>query len=143
VTTQQEAQLATFTRQSLLPTAPAVVALKHQIQSTREQLKRVEASVEKNSDGRPLSTVMGEYEQLDLEKQLAQTLLTGAVQALEQARANAAAQHLYITPYVRPSLPTSSTYPHRLWSVLYVAGVAFVFWLIALMIVRSVRERYA
>ena len=50
---------------------------------------------------------------------------------------------LYVTPYVRPSLPTSSTYPQRLRSVLYVAGVAFVFSLIALMIVRSVRERYA
>jgi len=140
---QQEVQLSTMLRQNLLPTAPTVVVLRNQIQSTREQLKQVEASVAKNPDGRPLSTVMGEYEQIDLERQFAQTMLTGAGQALEQARANAAAQHLYITPYVRPSLPTASTYPHRFWSVLYVGGLAFVFWVIALMIVRSIRERYA
>ena len=37
-----------------------------------------------------------------------------------QARANAASQHLYITPYVRPHLPQSSTYPNRPLAILIV-----------------------
>lgn len=141
---QQEAQLATMLRQRLLPNAPTVIVLKNQIQSTKEQLTAVERSVGKKPDGTSsLSKVMSEYEQLDLERQFSQTMLTSALQALDQARANAAAQHLYITPYVRPSLPTTSTYPDRFMSVLKVGALAFVFWLIALLIVRSINERYA
>jgi capsular polysaccharide transport system permease protein len=140
---QQEAQLATMLRQRLFPNAPTVVVLKNQIQSTKEQLAAVERSVGKKADGSSLSKVMGEYEQLDLERQFSQTMLTSASQALEQARANAAAQHLYITPYVRPSLPTTFSYPHRFLSTLKVGAFAFAFWLIALLIVRSISERYS
>lgn len=140
---QQEAQLATMVKQKLLPTAPAIIALKYQIQSTKEQINAVAREVAKSPDGRPLSKVMGEYEQLDLERQFAQTMLTSTLQSLDQARANAAAQHLYITPYVRPSLPTSPPYWDRTVSILRVAAIAFVFWLIALMLVRSIRERFA
>jgi capsular polysaccharide transport system permease protein len=140
---QLETQLATYRKQSLLPTAPAVVALNYQIASVREQLKKVESSVGSSADGRALSVVTGEYEQLDLERQFAQTMLISTQQALDQARANAAAQHLYITPYVRPSMPTMSTYPRRILSVLFVAGVSFALWIAALMIVRSIKERFA
>jgi capsular polysaccharide transport system permease protein len=139
----QEAQLATMMRQNLLPTAPTVIVLKNQIQSTKEQISGLERSVGKNTEGASLSKIMGEYEQLDLERQFAQTMVTGALQALDQARANAAAQHLYITPYVRPTLPTTSTYPQRAVSVLKVAAIAIVLWLIGLLAVRSVRERFA
>jgi capsular polysaccharide transport system permease protein len=139
---QQEAQLATMLRQSLLPTAPTVVALKNQIQSTKEQLDQLAREVAKNPNGKPLSTVMGEYEQLDMERQFAQTMVTGTLQALDQARATAAAQHLYITPYVRPALPTSPDYWSRYTALARVSVGAFVFWLIALMIARSIRERF-
>lgn len=140
---QMETQLATLQRQNLQPTAPVIVALKNQIKSTKEQLQNTESMVGKGQDGSALSTVMAEYEQLDLERQFAQTMLTGALQALDQARATATSQHLYITPYVRPSLPDSSTYPRRVLSVIGVGALAFAIWLIGLLIVRSIRERFA
>ena len=121
-----------------------IVILKSQIKSTREQLARTEADVGKRSDnGSALSAVVGEYEQLNLEVQFAQNMVTGAMQALSQARANALAQHLYITPYVRPHLPQSSTYPRRFMSVVLVALMALSFWIAALMIVRSIREQFS
>jgi capsular polysaccharide transport system permease protein len=140
---QQEARLATMMREKLLPTAPTVVMLEHQIQSTKDQLANVERTIGKNANGAPLSKVMSEYEQIDMERQFSQTMLTGAMQALDQARASAAAQHLYITPYVRPSLPTAPSYPQPIMSILRIGALAFVFWLIALLIVRSMRERFA
>lgn len=140
---QQETQLATMMRQQLSSNAPTVLTLKNQIQSTKDQLAQVQADVGKSSSGQPLSTVMGQYEQLDAERLFAQTMLTSAMQALDQARANANAQHLYITPYVRPTLPTTSTYPRRILSVLQVGGIAFVCWLIALLVARAMRERFA
>lgn len=140
---QLETQLDTLVRQNLQAGAPAIVALKNQIKSTKEQLAKTEADVGKGINGSALSTVVGEYEQLNLELQFAQAMVTSTMQALDTARANAAAQHLYITPYVRPSLPQSSTYPQPVWAIAKVGFFAFVFWLIGLLIVRSIRERFA
>lgn len=140
---QLETQLTILQSQNLLPNAPAIVILKSQINSTKQQLSATEAAVGHSKDGSALSTVVGEYETLNLEVQFAQTMLTSTMQALDQARANAAAQHLYITPFVRPSLPQSSTYPHRLLSIGIVAALSFIIWVISLAIGRSIFERLA
>jgi capsular polysaccharide transport system permease protein len=138
-----ETQLATLKLQNLHATSPVIVSLQHQIRSTKEQLQVIEGTVGKEGEGAALSSVVAEFEQLDLERQFAQTMLASATQALDNARARAAAQQLYITPYVRPSVPQSATYPQVLLSIATVAGLALAFWLILLMIVRSVRERFA
>jgi capsular polysaccharide transport system permease protein len=140
---QLETQLATFQSQKLAPNAPAIVNLKNQINSTKEQLAKTEADVGQGANGTALSNVVGQYEKLNLDLQFAQSMVTSTMQALAQARANAAAQHLYITPFVRPSLPQSSTYPRRLQSVILVGAMAFAFWLIGLLVLRSIRERFA
>lgn len=139
---QLETRLATMMARRLAKNAPAVVALQSEIKATKQQLAQLEASVGAEQGGGALSTTIGEYEQLDLERQFAQTLLTSAMQALEQAKANAAIQHLYVTPYVRPGRPQSATYPKRLTSVLVVAVLAFLFWTIGLLIVRAISERF-
>jgi capsular polysaccharide transport system permease protein len=140
---QLQTQLATLLAQKLNADAPAIVTLKNQIKSTQEQLARTEASVGKHNDQVPLSTVVGDYERLNLDVQLAQSLVTSAMQAYEAARATAAAQQLYITPYVRPSLPESSTYPERFFSILFVAFVAFAIWIVGVLIGRSTFERFS
>jgi capsule polysaccharide export protein KpsE/RkpR len=78
---------------------------------------------------------------LDLERQFAQSMLTSAMGTLDAARSSAASQHLYITPYIRPSLPRSSTYPRTLWSVMGVGAIAFAIWLTGLLVLRSIFER--
>jgi capsular polysaccharide transport system permease protein len=77
-----------------------------------------------------------------MERQINQNLLASAMQGLEQARASAEAQHLYITPYVRPSLPASATYPRMFVDPLIVAAIAFAVWLISLLVFRSIFERF-
>jgi capsule polysaccharide export protein KpsE/RkpR len=79
---------------------------------------------------------------LDMERQIGQNLLASAMQGLEQARASAAAQHLYITPYVRPSLPASATYPRLFLDPFIVAAIAFAVWLALLLVFRSIFERF-
>ena len=104
-------------------------------------VSKVRLMTRRNKSGAALSAVIAEYEQLDLERQFAQNMVTSTMQALDQSRASAASQHLYITPYVRPSLPESSTYPRRILEVVTVAALALIVWLIGLMIGRSVVER--
>ncbi len=138
---QLETQLQTLRLQNLQPNAPAIITLQHQINSTREQLGIIEGSVGRNKSGASLSNVIAEYEQLDLERQFAQTMVTTTMAALDASRASAAAQHLYITPYVRPSLPESSLYPRRVLAIATIAALALIAWLIGLLIGRSVVER--
>ena len=138
---QLETQLQTLRLQNLQPNAPAIITLQNQINSTRDQLAIIEGSVGRNKSGQALSAVIAEYEQLDLERQFAQNMVTSTMAALDTARASAAAQHLYITPYVRPSLPESSIYPRRALAIATVAALALIFWLIGLLIGRSVVER--
>jgi capsular polysaccharide transport system permease protein len=140
---QLETQLSTLLAQKLNSDAPAVVALKNQIKSTQEQLSRTEESVGNPTKQAPLSTVVSDYERLNLEVQLSQNLVTSAMQAFEQARATASAQQLYITPYVRPSRPESATYPLRLLSILFVAFVGCAIWIVGILIGRSTFERFA
>jgi capsular polysaccharide transport system permease protein len=140
---QLETQHSALIRQNLDPTSPTITVISNQIRSTRDQLQKVEASVAQDKDGKSLSTVVAEYEQLDLERQFAQNMVTSTMQALDQARANAAAQHLYITPYVQPHLPQSATQPRRFLATLSVAALSFLLWFIALLVLRSVRERFS
>jgi capsular polysaccharide transport system permease protein len=140
--TQLETQLHTLRLQNLQPNAPAIITLQNQINSTREQLGIVEASVGRNKTGEALSSVIAEYERLDLERQFAQNMVTSTMAALDMARASAAAQHLYITPYVRPSLPESSMYPRRGFDIAIVAALSLIFWLVGLLVGRSVIERF-
>lgn len=140
---QLQTQLDSLTRQNLKPNAPVIISLTNQIKAVREQLAQVEADVGHGVNGASLSKVVGEYEDLKLDQQFAQSMLTSTMQALDQARANAAAQHLYITPYVRPNLPRSSTYPDRPFMTAVTAFFGFAFWIVALLIIRSIRERFA
>jgi capsular polysaccharide transport system permease protein len=139
---QLETQLSTLLAQRLNPDAPAIVTLKNQIRSTKAQLAQTEASVGKSTNQAALSTVVGDYEQLNLEVQFAQNLVTSAMTAYEQARTTASAQQLYITPYVRPSLPESATYPMRILSVFFVGFVACAVWIIGILVGRSIFERF-
>ena len=143
--TALETQVSTLLNRHLSPTSPAIMTLQNQIKATKDQLAAVEATVaagKERAGGASLSAVIAEYEQLDLERQFAQALVTSAMQALEQARAMAASQRLYITPYVRPSLPESSTYPRRIFSIFVVGILAFLMWVIGLLTVRSMFERF-
>jgi capsular polysaccharide transport system permease protein len=140
-----ETQLTSLLGRNLAPTSPAVQTLQNQIKATKDQIAAIGATVGAGKDragGTALSSVVAEYEQLELDRTFAQAVVTTAMQALEQARANAAAQHLYITPYVRPSLPESSAYPRRFFSVIVVGLIAFGIWVVALLTVRSIRERF-
>jgi capsule polysaccharide export protein KpsE/RkpR len=116
----------------------AVKFAEKELQKAQERLKRVRLQIMDGSKLAPSDALL-----LDLERQVAQTMLTTAMQTLDQTRASAATQHLYITPFVRPSLPQSSTYPRTLLATLTIGALAFGFWLIGLLTVRSIFERFS
>jgi capsular polysaccharide transport system permease protein len=139
---QLQTDLATLKKQNLGPSAPMILQLELRIKSTREQLASVEGEVGNTRDGANiLSKVVGEYEQLTLERGFAQDQVKSAKANFEQARMSAMIQHMYVTPFVSPALPQSSTFPKRILSILVATFGFFLFWLVGTLVVRSVREQ--
>jgi capsular polysaccharide transport system permease protein len=139
---QLQTELAALGTPQQTANSPTAQVLRSKIEAARAQLAKVEAEVSQNRDGnRVLVEIVNRYEQLDLDRQYAQAMLVSAMQALDQARGNAAAQHLYLTPYVRPILPQSATYPRPTRQTVLAALAFFAAWVVGLMIVRSVREQ--
>ncbi|MHC2017675.1 hypothetical protein [Methylobacterium sp. CM6247] len=135
---QLEADYDTIRRQNLSETAPSVLALKSRVQAAREQLASVEREVSGSRSGRNvLAGVVARFESLDMDRQYAQAILLTSLQSLDRARASAAAQHLYLTPYVRPALPESAGGPRVLLSMMLGGFVLASIWFIGLLSVRS------
>jgi len=141
---QYQTDLAVLQKQGLPQNAYQAQSLRNRIKATQEQLKEIESEISntKQRDS-ALSTVVGNYEQLDMERQFAQNMVNSTMQTLEQVRANAIAKRIFVTPYVRPYLPQASLYPNRAVAILTVAGVCFMVWTVALLVVRSIREHLA
>jgi capsular polysaccharide transport system permease protein len=148
---QQQLSLDVIVAQTSNPNAPVVQNLKSQIKAIRDQIAAIENSVTTDSNvsgGRSvasaaaLSTIVGQYEPLDVERQLAIASLASSKQALDMARASAAAQHLYLTPFVQPNIPQSSIYPKRILSVVFCSFIAFVVWILLFLVARSIREHF-
>jgi capsular polysaccharide transport system permease protein len=151
------AQIRAFTPQDSEAIAKALVALSEdlvnkianrtrvdEVEKAQERVRRVRAQLVERTAGiaqpQPVSPQAGANAALllDLERQTAQNMLASAMQTLDQARVQAVSQHLYITPYIRPSLPQSSSYPKPyLWTMI-VALVAFGIWLVGLLTLRAI-----
>ena len=138
--TQYQTELAALKQQNLDQNAPMSCTLQSKIKATRDQLAAVEGEVATRGGANALSKVMGEYERLDLERQFAQDSVKAAMKTLDDARSSAVFQHMYVTPFVTPLLPQSSTFPNRLSSIAIVAFVSLLVWTAGLLFVRSVRE---
>jgi capsular polysaccharide transport system permease protein len=136
---QLEADYDTIRRQNLSESAPSVLALKSRVQAAREQLASVEREVSGSRSGRNvLAGVVARFEALDMDRQYAQAILLTSLQSLDRARASAAAQHLYLTPYVRPALPESAGGPRVFLSMALGAFILAAIWFIGLLAVRSI-----
>lgn len=138
---QLRTEYLALSSQKVGATSVTAAALAARISATERQLERLQFEVSKeNTDGRKLMKTVSRYEKLDLDRQYAQAMVMSTRQAYDQARANAAAQHLYLTPFVRPSLPESSAYPKRLQASMLRIGMLVGLWIAGMMLVQAVRE---
>lgn len=139
---QLQTQLGVVRKQHVSSSSPIEASLQAKISATQDQLDSLQREVGKSrgSDA-VLTSLVGRYEQLDLDRQYANGLLVSAMQSLDQARVAAGSQDLYLTPYVTPALPESSTYPNRFQSVALFVLVCFGVWGTLGLLYRAIRDR--
>jgi capsular polysaccharide transport system permease protein len=127
--------------------APTVRVLKARIRSLEAQRRSLarEMTGSVGGEARPptLSHVLASYEQLESERQFAEAAYQHALQALDQARATADRQHVFVASFIPPSLPEEPLYPRRWRAVGTVALLAFALWGIGSLAVQSVRDHLA
>jgi capsular polysaccharide transport system permease protein len=91
-------------------------------------------------DAVPLSGVLGGYEQLQSKRKFAEAAYQLALREVDEARASADRQHVFVANFVPPALPQEATYPRRWRSLGVVALMAFAIWAIGGLAVQSVRD---
>jgi capsular polysaccharide transport system permease protein len=87
-----------------------------------------------------LATKNVEYQQLFLEKDIADKLLSSAMTALENARTEAQRKQIYIERIVEPSLADASLEPRRYRSMLAILIVSLISWGILSLLIIGVKE---
>jgi len=94
------------------------------------------------SDG-SLAPVVAAYERLLLEREFADKGYASALLSVENARIEAAKQHLYLVRVVEPNLPEEALYPKRILMVASVFFCSLMAYAIGWLILAGVREHAA
>ena len=122
--------------------APSVKVLKARIRSLDVQRRSLAQEMTDPDGARSdtLSRVLGTYEQLESERKFAEAAHQHTLQSLDQARAAADRQRVFIASFIPPSLPEDALYPRRWRSLGTVALMAFAVWGIGGLSVQSIRD---
>ncbi len=122
--------------------APPIKVLQARIRSLETQRRAVGHDLTDSDKSRSgtLSALLGSYEQLESERKFAEAAYQHALLDLDQARADADRQQVYIASFVPPSLPEEALYPRRWRSLGILALVSFAIWAMGGLIIQSVRD---
>jgi capsular polysaccharide transport system permease protein len=111
-------------------TAPQMQLLRTRIQVVDDQIVDLERQLTSSTESSttPVSGKITRFDELELERQIAEKQYTLAVAAFERARVNAERQKVYLSTFVAPLLPQDVASPKRLWlSVIGFAAVVVLY----------------
>ncbi|WP_408590630.1 hypothetical protein [Novosphingobium sp.] len=137
---QTTTQIAILNGQLNNPNAPQIRLLQQQLVATRAALSQTEGMVTGRGDQRDLVRTMGEFEDMNTRLQSAVQILVNNTSALSQAQAMADSQRLYMTTYVKPTLPDSPAQPHRLNDFVLLVLAAGLLFIVGILIGNSIKE---
>ncbi|WP_421423124.1 capsule biosynthesis protein [Agrobacterium rosae] len=107
-------------------------SLDHQISELRSELT--------GSTDSALSNVMIQFTSLETDRLVAEQLYEAARRNYDRALASSIKKGLYLTVFVRPSLPEESLYPRRLASPFLIFLGLFVVWSTLMLILASIED---
>ena len=116
-----------------------IAALEARIEAERTRLGR--GSATDNAQAGALSRIVGEYEELVVDRDFAEQAYSLALAAYQQAEAEARRRHRYLAPHIAPTLAEEAEYPDRpmLLGGLFLLAVAV--WSILVLGAWNLRDR--
>ena len=100
--------------------APQLQLLKWREEATQEQIDILERQLTSPAGGgqNTISSVITRFEEIELNRTLAERLYTLAASNFERARINSERQQLYLNTFVQPNLPDEPSGPKRVRDIL-------------------------
>ncbi|HYZ33278.1 MAG TPA: capsule biosynthesis protein [Crenalkalicoccus sp.] len=120
---------------------PRVLQLKNRADGLAAQLAEERRRVASRDEG--FSTQVGEYERLNMERELARTQLASATSSLERARVEAQRQQIFLLRVVEPNRAEWARYPRAALSLLYILLCLSVAYGLGWLLVAGTREHAA
>ncbi|MFD4836755.1 capsule biosynthesis protein [Achromobacter sp. NPDC058515] len=87
-----------------------------------------------------LSSLLREYEGAETQRQFAEAYYTGAMKALEDARALASRQVLYTVISSQPQMADESLYPRRIVDTALGILALFILWIVGVLVVYAIKD---
>jgi capsular polysaccharide transport system permease protein len=120
------------------PLSPSIASANEKINSLRRGIESQRLQLA--SGDASLAAKLGVYEQLALERELAERSLASANLSLEAARQEARRQAIYLESIVSPNLSDESTEPQRLRLIVSVFVLSFALASVAWLVVSGAKE---
>ena len=139
-----KAQLA-VQRSYLSNRSPAVVASERRIKALEAELASLRNTLTSdtpaNAGSSALSQDIGAFSTLTLEQRFAEEHYSSALTILNRAKLTAEQQVSYLAVFVKPTVPSSSTYPDPVRFTLIAFAACLGLWLFLLILFKSIRDR--
>jgi capsular polysaccharide transport system permease protein len=135
-----ETELSVLSRE-LAEDAPTLRVMREKLAAVDEQIKIQKARLtSENGSGRTLAASLARFEELEVQRQLAERFYALAQTDYDRAQLRASRQSVYLSVFSPPELPEESRYPRRFaYSLLTFVGLA-VLWSIGAMILASIED---
>lgn len=124
-------------------TDPRVVQVRRKIDviQARIRAEREKFSQASALSGEAYSTLLGQYEELAVDREFAEQAYLSALSAFDQAKAEAQRQSRYLAAFISPTRAERSTYPQRRSILLLSALFITLTWATGVLLVYAVKDR--
>ncbi|WOJ91127.1 hypothetical protein RZS28_07565 [Methylocapsa polymorpha] len=127
--------------ESLDANAPQIRELQINQQALKDQIARLESKITSQNRNAPTASgALTQYDQLDIDRTLAERRVMLAEKLLDNARADASRHHIYLVSVEEPTWPQSSLFPKRASTVVTILFSALCLWSLGLLLVAGVRD---
>jgi capsular polysaccharide transport system permease protein len=125
--------------------APRIQALRRRIATldariSEERTRLGTGKQTQDAESRPLADVVGDYEELVVDREFAEQAYTLAMATYEQAQAEARRRNRFLAVHIRPTKSDEAEYPDRIVWLLTMSGLAFAIWAIGSLLLVNIRE---
>lgn len=126
--------------------APRVQSLTRRLTTLDEQIAQERTRLGRGTSGnapsnRALSDVVGDYEELLVDREFAEQTFRLALATYEQAQTEARRQHRHLAIHVHPTLSERAGYPDKVVWLTTVGLAGFALWAVIALIIGNIRER--
>ncbi len=133
-------------RGALDDSAPRIVLLNRRVDSLQARIAaertRLGTGSALDDDGRrPLSQVVGDFEELVVDREFAEQSYTLALATYQQAEAEARRRHRYLAAHIEPTLSEDPEYPDRPLLIAAIFLLALAAWSILVLAGYNIRDR--